>query len=63
MSYMLVLWIYGVTVAVIPVQFPTLGQCEKAGDAFKLKAEKSRQGGSGTRYPDYACIPIDLDQP
>lgn len=61
MSFMLVVWIYGVTVAVIPVQFPDLARCEAAGDSFKLQAERQR-AAMGGRTPGYACIPVDLSQ-
>jgi hypothetical protein len=55
MIYALVVWIYGVTVAVIPVTFATLAQCEKSGRAFisQVKATNARD-------PGFACIPIEL---
>lgn len=55
MYYILAIWLYGVTIAVLPVTFPTHASCERAGEAFLKKAHNTK-----AKAPGYACVPIDF---
>jgi hypothetical protein len=57
MIYILTVWIYGVTIAVIPISFPSLTLCERAGEAFIDRAHRAR-----AKLPGFVCIPIDLTE-
>lgn len=58
MYYILTIWLYGVTIGVIPVTFPTLTSCERAGEAFLKEAKTNPQ----VKSPGFACIPIDYTE-
>ena len=55
MYFVLLVWIYGVTIAVIPVQFPSSASCEAAGQAFLLQLKPPES----LKSPGYVCVPIN----
>lgn len=55
MIYILVVWLYGISLVVLPTTFPSLDQCERSGEAFLTQAESKK-----AKTPGFACIPIEL---